>query len=147
MVGVCIKRDGGHMHCEGLFAHSKPFSTTTTTRVWILWNPQRSTHQIDAAPAAGGGKLSQVVVRHMERVEATEVIESVRESPEAIVGEVQLLKLLTTPANLYDVACGGGRKLGLEWGEGGEMGCGVPLPSLEWALGSSGSPGRVTKAL
>ena len=52
-----------------------------------------------------------------EDVESAEVTESVRESVEPVVGDVQLLQLLTEPLHVCREAWGGG-----EGGEGGEEG-------------------------
>ena len=54
-----------------------------------------SYYQVDAAPAAGRWELVEGIVGHVECVQAAKVVEGVRESPKVIVGELQLLKLLT----------------------------------------------------
>ena len=71
------------------------------------------TDQVDTAPAARLGDLLEVVVGHIQRHHSTKILESVRKSSKAIMREVQLLELVTTPINIVRktwvlVWCGGG---------------------------------------
>ena len=63
-----------------------------------MWSP--SPHQVDTAPATGLGQLIEVVVRQVHHIQHTELIKGVWEGPETIVRDIQLLQLLTHPADI-----------------------------------------------
>ena len=65
----------------------------------ILYIPC-STHQVDTTPAAGLGDLLEVVVGYIQCYHSPEVIECIRQGPQTIMREIQLLQLVTAPLHI-----------------------------------------------